>query len=278
MTGEDIGNRNPDSPAYRSALDRAGIALPRTHRAPDPEEVARKAAKRAAAYQGTSIRIGEILGWRWWYVDELLKSPFTDCTWFPDEPMKGAVTDSFDVFGVYVMKDRGLAASQADKSLWFSSDDLWVWNNWRRRLPSPHTAYGCVQIWGEVIEHAAGYRAEFARVMSIDGVYPKNDDLLGALRAKYSVGNSSAFPKLKGAADNDEELRCEMSRQVTLNTNDGLTQIGTTILQSDFPETPQVLIWKGRTFISGALYGQEGYNETSHVELADDAVSTSEAT
>jgi hypothetical protein len=42
-----------------------------------------------------------------------------------------------------------------------------------------------------------------------------------------------------------------MSRQVTLNTNDGLTQIGTTILQSDFPETPQVLIWKGRAFISG---------------------------
>jgi hypothetical protein len=68
-----------------------------------------------------------------------------------------------------------------------------------------------------------------------------------------------------------------MSRQVTLNTNDGLTQIGTTILQSDFPETPQVLIWKGRTFVSGALYGQEGYNETSHVKLADDAVSTSEA-
>ena len=68
-----------------------------------------------------------------------------------------------------------------------------------------------------------------------------------------------------------------MSRQVTLNTNDGLTQIGTTILQSDFPETPQILIWKSRTFIAGALYGQEGYNETSHVKLADDAVSTSKA-
>lgn len=51
-------------------------------------------------------------------------------------------------------------------------------------------------------------------------------------------------------------------------------QIGTTILESDFPASPQILIWKGRTFISGALYGQEGYNETSHVQLADDAVST----
>ena len=197
MTGEEgIGNRNPNSPAYRSALDRAGITVPRTDRTSHPEEVARKAAKRPAAYQRTGIRVGEILGWRWWYVDGLLKSPFMDCTWFPDEPMKGAVTEGFDVFGVYVMKDRGLAASQADKSLWFSSDDLWVWNNWRRSLRSPHTAYGSVYIWGEVMEHAAGYRAEFARVMSIDGVYPQNDDLLAALRAKYRVGRFLVIPEI----------------------------------------------------------------------------------
>ena len=60
--------------------------------------------------------------------------------------------------------------------------------------------------------------------------------------------------------------RREVTRKVSLNTNDGSMQIGTTILKSDFPATPQVLIWKGRTFISGALYGQEGYNETLHVQ------------
>ena len=68
-----------------------------------------------------------------------------------------------------------------------------------------------------------------------------------------------------------------MSRKVTLNTNDGLTRIGTTILESDFPAVPQVLIWKGRAFVPGELYGQVGYNEASHVELADDSVSTSTA-
>jgi hypothetical protein len=68
-----------------------------------------------------------------------------------------------------------------------------------------------------------------------------------------------------------------VSRKVSLNSNDGLTQIGTAILESDFPGSPRVLIWKGRTFISGALYGQEGYNEMSHVKLADDAVSPSTA-
>ena len=54
----------------------------------------------------------------------------------------------------------------------------------------PRTAYGSVRIWGEVIEHAAGYRAEFARVVSIDGVYPQDNDLLAALRGKYRVGTA----------------------------------------------------------------------------------------
>ena len=187
MTGEDIGDRNPCTSTYRSALDRADFTLPRAGSTFDPEEAARKTAERAAAYQGASIRVREMLGWRWWYVDGLLKSPFMACTWFPDEPMEGDVAAGF---GGYVLKDRGLAASQADKSLGFSSDGLWVWNNWRRRLPSPHTAYGSVRIWGEVIEHVAGYRAQFARVVSIDGVYPENDDLLASLRAKYGVADS----------------------------------------------------------------------------------------
>jgi hypothetical protein len=95
------------------------------------------------------------------------------------------------------MKDRGLAALQADKSLWPSSDGLWVWNNWRRRLRPPRTAYGSVRIWGEVIEHAAGYRAEFARLVSIDGVYPQDDDLLAALRAKYGVERAMTMGRVK---------------------------------------------------------------------------------
>ena len=194
MRGGEIGDRNSDSPAYRSPLDRAGITVPRAASALDPGEVARKAPEYppnpTAACQGTGIRVGEILGWRWWYTDGLLKSPFMDCTWSPDEPMKGDITHGF---GVYVMKDRDLAASQADKSLWFGSNGLWGWNNWRRHLPSPHAAYGSVRIWGEVMEHAAGYRAQYARVVSIEGVYPANDELLATLRAKYGVENSGRF-------------------------------------------------------------------------------------
>jgi hypothetical protein len=189
MTGEEIGDRHPDPSTYRRARDRAGSTFPRADSACDPQQVAGKTAineaDRATTRQGTSIRIGEILGWRWWYVDGFLKSPFMDCTWFPDRPIEGNVGGGF---GVYVMKDRLLAASEADKSLTFNSDGVWVWNNWRRCLRSPHTAYGAVRVWGEVIEHTAGYRAQFARVVSIDAVYPKNDELLAALRVKYGIG------------------------------------------------------------------------------------------
>jgi hypothetical protein len=191
MTGEEIGDWNPGSPTHRRARDRAGSTFPRADSTRNPQQVARKTAinkaDRATARQGTSIRVGEILGWRWWYVDGLLKSPFMDCTWFPDEPIEGNVGGGF---GVYVMKDRSLAASEADKSLRFNSDGLWVWNNWRRRLPMAHTAYGAVHLWGEVIEHKAGYRAQFARVVSIEGLHPQDDELLAALRAKYGVTTS----------------------------------------------------------------------------------------
>jgi hypothetical protein len=194
MIGEEIGDRNPDSSTFRRARDRADIAFPRADSACGPQQVARKTAideaDRATPRKRASIRVGEILGWRWWYVDGLLKSPFMDCTWFPGEPIEGDVGGGF---GVYVMKDRSLAASEADRSLSFNSDGLWVWNNWRRRLSSPHTAYGAVRVWGDVVEHTAGYRAQFARVVSIDAVYPKNDELLLALRFEYGIGNSSLF-------------------------------------------------------------------------------------
>jgi hypothetical protein len=43
-----------------------------------------------------------------------------------------------------------------------------------------------------------------------------------------------------------------MSRFVTLMTSDGLA-IGNTILPSDFPNTPTILIWQKRYFIGGNI-------------------------
>jgi hypothetical protein len=92
-----------------------------------------------------------------------------------------------------------------------------------------------------------------------------------------SISGLTTLEKSNAFGDRDDNGVCKTNRTVTLDTNDALTKIGTMILKSDFQETPLVLIWKGRIFVSGALYGQEGYNEASHLELAEDAVSTSKA-
>lgn len=52
--------------------------------------------------------------------------------------------------------------------------------------PLPTMAVGTVRLWGEVIEHERGYRAEFAKVHSLDHVFGEAD--LAALRARYGVG------------------------------------------------------------------------------------------
>jgi hypothetical protein len=70
--------------------------------------------------------------------------------WVPDEPMVGD-PDDYGAAGVWAFKDRNLAL--------------------RKMLESgPGYAYGTVSLWGEVVEHDLGYRAQFARVASIEDI------------------------------------------------------------------------------------------------------------
>ena len=53
----------------------------------------------------------------------------------------------------------------------------------------PSYVIGTVDLWGTVIEHERGYRAEFASVATLDDVIGKVD--LEALRRRYRVRGSS---------------------------------------------------------------------------------------
>jgi hypothetical protein len=44
--------------------------------------------------------------------------------------------------------------------------------------------FGKVKIWGEIVEHEAGYRSEFAKIVSLDYGGP---ELLDKLRKIYRV-------------------------------------------------------------------------------------------
>lgn len=97
----------------------------------------------------TDFIVGEIIAWRGWRVrrDGFLQSMSADAVWPPDEPMDGNVKSLKDHCGVYAYK-------KAKDFLASHSDTLDI--------------YGRVALWGDVIEHELGYRAEYAKVISLD--------------------------------------------------------------------------------------------------------------
>jgi len=118
------------------------------------------------------VQLGEILAWRVWRVDPngALWSFNHECLW-PTGIMSGDDPFDSDRVGLWAMKS--VAALDG-----FGC------------CPTP-LALGAVSIWGNVAEHTAGYRAQFARVASIDQIRPADDVLLDAVRRRYGVDGSS---------------------------------------------------------------------------------------
>jgi hypothetical protein len=168
--GEGDGNWCPCAPAHRDTLARAGITLPRADGTFDPGAVA--AANEAFAAgcprEAPCITLGEITGWRVWIVGEIcLLSPLREVPWPPGGVFAG---DCAAGFGIFAFKERQRAIDEA------------------RRMATPWLtfAYGSVRLWGEVAEHRRGYRAEFARIATLDGIFP-TDRRLGELRRRYRL-------------------------------------------------------------------------------------------
>ena len=108
----------------------------------------------------TGTKVEDLIGYRIWRVETgYLKSYSADRVWLPDEPMTG-VPDDHGGAGVWAFKAR----EPAVKKLIETAHITGLWTTW---------ALGTVRLWGAVVEHADGYRAENARVLSLD-------DLLGA--------------------------------------------------------------------------------------------------
>ena len=94
------------------------------------------------------IRAGEIIAWRAWLViGDYLHSVVAAKPWTPGEPMSG---DPATGYGIHAYKGPHgpMLDGYAQKG-----NGPWV--------------IGEVALWGEIIEHEEGYRAEFARVHSL---------------------------------------------------------------------------------------------------------------
>ena len=106
------------------------------------------------------IRAGEIIAYRAWRVmapgwfrdgDDRLHSVFMqDYVWHPDEPASGDVT----THGIYSFRN----VIRSNHQCGYTSVTVM----------GGSLLFGKIKIWGEVVEHEAGYRSEFAKIMSLD--------------------------------------------------------------------------------------------------------------
>ena len=127
------------------------------------------------------VRAGEIVAYRAWRVlinpggwfrrssDDRLHSVYMrDYVWHPDEPASGDVR----THGIYSF--RRVIRSNEDYGY--------------VKLGDGPLLFGKVKIWGEIVEHEAGYyyRSEFGKIVSLDYGDP---DLLHKFRRIYRVNH-----------------------------------------------------------------------------------------
>jgi hypothetical protein len=106
-------------------------------------------AARRPAIKDAGIRTGEIIAFRAWIWSRgLLRSMAADFAWMPGEVVQGVPSTGL---GVHAFKTLGDAVGQYSA---FASNGTVV-------------VFGTVALWGEVIEHEKGYRAEFGAIESI---------------------------------------------------------------------------------------------------------------
>ena len=121
------------------------------------------------------IRAGEIIAYRAWRVidpgwcddDRLHSVAMRDYVWHPDKPASGDVR----VHGIYSFRD--VIRSKQEYGYDPGVDGPLL--------------LGKVKIWGEIVEHEAGYRSEFGKIASLDYGDP---ELLEKFRKIYRVGQA----------------------------------------------------------------------------------------
>ena len=138
--------------------------------------------------ESTGIEVGEIIAWRAWRIkDGVLKSLSMDTFWLPGETVEGDLNGPGEYGhrpGIYSFKKASAAwefAGAADVGA---------------------RICGQVALWGEVVEHEEGYRAENARVHSLDYIRPEtpeNEVMLDKLRHRYGLADVD-HAKAKGRA------------------------------------------------------------------------------
>lgn len=154
------------------------------------------------------IVAGEIVGYRCWRIERgLLRSVYQPDVWQPDEVLVGRELGDWDSRGIHAWKDAGSKQYHDYIRGYLNADTTfrhfitYLGKDVEEPDPRPAMVTGTVFLWGDVVEHERGYRAEFARVRSLDWLYPDatmmgcEPETLNSLRQKYVTASSSVFEK-----------------------------------------------------------------------------------
>jgi len=146
IPGSSYGHRETREEALRRAF---GTADPAHARAGGPGTCRTKYFSEYFTVEDAGTRAGEFVGYRAWMLNGDYLQSFNGALWMPESHMEGDVRAGY---GIFAFKEKKYLDAELRHSL----------------LMAKGFALGTVSMWGEVIEHREGYRAQYARVRSID--------------------------------------------------------------------------------------------------------------
>lgn len=119
--------------------------------------------------ENTGLKVGEIIGFRMWHIkDNYLVSYSASHAWPPGEVMNGDPKEDNNE-GIWSFKEKSRALN--------------------KMLECGDSVMGSIKMWGRIIEYTQGYRAEFARIVSLEALRPRDDKLLKKLQSEYGVSS-----------------------------------------------------------------------------------------
>lgn len=158
-----------------------------------------KPAPPAIPYAG--IRTGEIIGHRLWRLllkengEWWLYSLAHDRRWLPGETIEGDINEHLGTTlwgsiwgGVYAFSEFGTPL--ASEIILMETRER-EWAAAINKSPEPFVR-GTIKMWGEVVEHETGYRAQFAKLHTLDELYGPGD--IETLRKKYLPTQTEQLP------------------------------------------------------------------------------------
>lgn len=154
---------------------------------------AQSTASQQQPVENAGVKFGEIIAYRMWFLrHDFLTSYSAKRVWAPGETMKGKPLD-YNEAGSWAFKD---ASKAIEKMLTSAKEPFPAFlNNFSG--PGGIAVYGSVQLWGTVIEHELGYRAEFAQIKTLDGIagidnLHEREEIFHKLQQRYFVNSKGA--------------------------------------------------------------------------------------